>query len=86
MIKIKKTRLFITFSVCSCLMEIISNTNCRKCRSANIVLVEYPHDHPEHFDGISEIQCLNCGARFGRWSGKELQPDESEKRFNKQRE
>ncbi len=53
---------------------------CRKCGSTKIVLVEYPWDHPEHYDGISEIKCLVCEARFGRWSEKQLGPDEYEKR------
>jgi DNA-directed RNA polymerase subunit RPC12/RpoP len=53
---------------------------CKKCGSEKILMVEYPHDHPEHYDGVSEIKCLQCGARFGRWSGKELGLNESEKR------
>lgn len=61
-------------------MDNIENKKCKKCGSEEIVLVEYAHDHPEHYDGISEIKCLKCGARFGRWSGKELGPDETEKR------
>lgn len=61
-------------------MPIIDETRCQKCKSENIIFVEYPWDHPEHYDGTSEIECLECGARFGRWSCKELGPDEYEKR------
>ena len=57
------------------------NTTCQKCKSENIIMVEYPHDHPEHYDGVSEIDCRDCGARFGRWSGRELAEGESEKPF-----
>lgn len=60
--------------------SIIDEKKCPKCQSENIVMVEYAYDHPEHYDGISEINCLSCKTRFGRWSGKELGPDESEKR------
>lgn len=61
-------------------MPIIDETKCQKCKSEKIIFVEYSWDHPEHYDGTSEIECLDCGARFGRWSGKELCPDEYEKR------
>ncbi|MEI8174666.1 MAG: hypothetical protein WCG28_01815 [bacterium] len=43
-------------------------------------MVEYDGMHPEHYDGISEIDCKDCGARIGRWSGKELTEGEVEKR------
>lgn len=66
-------------------MTIIEERLCRKCQSENIVFVEYAWDHPEHYDGTSEIECLVCGARFGRWSGKELGTDEYEKRLNRQK-
>ena len=66
-------------------MPIIDETRCKKCNSDNIVFVEYAWDHPEHYDGVSEVDCLACGARFGLWSGKELGPDESEKRPGRQR-
>ncbi|MFA6279151.1 MAG: endonuclease domain-containing protein [Candidatus Paceibacterota bacterium] len=52
---------------------------CQKCGSENIIMVEYTHDHPEHYDGVSEIACNDCNARFGRWSGKELAEGEAEK-------
>lgn len=52
---------------------------CKKCGSENILMVEYSHDSPEYYDGISEIDCKSCDARFGRWSGKELGEGEFEK-------
>jgi len=54
---------------------------CEKCGSKNIGFVEYHHSHPEHYDGVSEIVCQDCHARFGRWSGRELAKGEFEKRY-----
>ena len=45
---------------------------CKACGSTNIVFVEYGYGCPERHDGWSEIDCKECGKRFGRWSGKEL--------------
>lgn len=56
---------------------------CKKCGSENIVMVEYSLDSPEHYDGISEIQCNDCNVRIGRWSGKELADGEVEKRYGR---
>ncbi|MDD4860465.1 MAG: hypothetical protein PHR56_09755 [Dehalococcoidales bacterium] len=57
---------------------------CKKCGSENIIMIEYAYSHPEHYDGISEIQCNDCHTRFGRWTGKELKEGESEKRFGRE--
>ncbi len=54
---------------------------CKKCGSENIIMVEYAPGHPDRYDGISEIVCNDCKARFGRWSEKELKEGESEPRF-----
>ena len=54
-------------------------TTCKKCGSTNVIGVEYTHDHPEHYDGVSEVECRDCGARFGRFSGRELALGEAEK-------
>ena len=54
------------------------NHTCKKCNSENVVLVEYAPGHPDRYDGISEIVCKDCNARFGRWSGKELMEEEME--------
>jgi len=58
--------------------------HCPKCGSNNIILVEYAWDHPDHYDGISEIYCRDCNTRIGRWSGKELKDDEFEKRYGQE--
>jgi len=42
-------------------------------------MVEYHGMHPDHYDGVSEINCNKCGVRFGRWSGRELAEGEFEK-------
>lgn len=54
---------------------------CKKCGSTDVVMIEYDYHSPEWYDGVSEINCNNCGARFGRWSGKELAEGEIEKKF-----
>ena len=59
----------------------MENEKCKKCGSENIVMVEYAPGSPERYDGVSEIDCRDCGARFGRWSGKELKEGEVEKRW-----
>ena len=56
---------------------------CKKCGSKNIIMVEYDMSCPEHYDGVSEIRCNDCGVRFGRWSEKELAKGEVEKRSGK---
>lgn len=42
------------------------------------MMVEYAPESPEHYDGVSEIECLDCKARIGRWSRKELEEGEIE--------
>ncbi len=54
---------------------------CKKCGSTNIIMIEYSYDSPEHYDGVSEIDCQACNTRFGRWSGSELKSGEVEKRY-----
>ncbi len=56
---------------------------CKKCGSENIIMVEYEPTHPDYYDGISEIDCRDCGARIGRWSGKELAEGEFEKKYGR---
>ncbi len=58
--------------------NIIDEKVCRKCGGTNIIMVEYSYDHPEHYDGVSEVVCNDCKSRFGRWSGKELAEGEFE--------
>lgn len=62
---------------------------CIKCDSEKIISIEYcdpteesiPFEH--QYDGISEYRCKDCGARWGRWSGKELKGDDYERIFGK---
>lgn len=54
---------------------------CGICKSENIELIEYAWDHPEHYDGVSEVVCRDCGVRIGRWSGRVLKDGEFEKRY-----
>ena len=61
-------------------MQDLNKLICEKCGGDNLIQVEYLPEHPEHYDGISEIVCMTCARRVGRWSGKELGPDECEKR------
>lgn len=43
--------------------------------------VEYPYNHPQHYDGISEWRCPFCEERVGRWSGSILDEGECEPVF-----
>ena len=63
--------------------SVFEDEKCRKCGGKKVVFIEYSWDSPEHYDGVSEIQCKECGTRFGRWSDKELAPGEAEKRYGK---
>lgn len=45
------------------------------------ILVEYAHDNPHHYDGISEYHCTTCGRRTGRWCGNKLADGEVEPQF-----
>jgi len=62
-------------------MTDFSKNKCDTCGGIEIIQVEYPHDHPEHYDGISETVCMTCAVRIGRWSGKKLGIGEYEKRY-----
>jgi hypothetical protein len=53
------------------------------CDSPNIVMVQYHWESKNHYDGVSEYKCTNCGYRQGRWSGKELGEDEEETVYGK---
>ncbi len=61
---------------------------CPKCESKNIIMIEYYAPDTLRFtpseaiyDGISEIQCQDCGTRSGRWSLRELKDGELERRY-----
>jgi hypothetical protein len=54
---------------------------CARCDKTVMPLgVIYPTDHPEAADPgvVSEWQCLECGRREGRWSGRVLTGGSSE--------
>jgi uncharacterized protein with PIN domain len=67
----------------------IKQMKCIKCNSEKIISIEYcdpteetiPFEH--QYDGISEYRCKDCGARWGRWSGRELKGDDYERVFGK---
>ena len=56
---------------------------CPKCKSKNIIAMEYGYPSPECYDGISEYRCLDCKYRQGRWSKLGLKDDEIESVYNK---
>jgi len=60
---------------------------CKRCDQAvTAFAVEYPLDHPEHYDGTSEFQCGRCGRREGRWTGRVLTGGATEPRHGRERE
>lgn len=44
-----------------------------------VINVEYPPNCPYHYDGVSEYKCPDCSYREGRWTQKELKPNEHER-------
>lgn len=55
--------------------------NCPINKDHKVILIEYDYTSPNHYDGVSEIRCLDCNKRFGRWTKKELINNEEETRF-----
>jgi Zn ribbon nucleic-acid-binding protein len=53
---------------------------CPRCQSTNKILHEYKMTSQD-YDGISEIRCVDCGYREGRWSGLELKEGYIERRY-----
>lgn len=64
---------------------------CPKCQG-EIIGVEYLLTDKEHYDGVSEWACVNalqldleskvnCDYRIGRFCGRELKPNEVERRY-----
>jgi len=49
---------------------------CEKCQSTNMIGIEYDYLSPEHYDGISEWRCQDCGYRINRFTGQELKEGE----------
>ena len=59
---------------------------CRRCdKTVMPIGVEYSWDHPEHYDGVSEWRCGECGWREGRWTGSILTEGASEPRLGEER-
>lgn len=46
----------------------------------NVIGIQYEPNHPQHYDGVSEWRCTECGLRIGRFSGAFLKDDEVEGR------
>ena len=63
------------------MVDINGNLQCPRCNSLDIIGIEYSPNHPNHYDGISEWVCNDCGYREGRFSGKELLEDECEDKY-----
>ena len=61
----------------------MANKPCPKC-GGKTIMVEYGLMDKHHYDGVSEIDCLDkkCGYREGRFCGKELGANEVEPRFH----
>lgn len=59
----------------------VDQNTCPKCRSKNLIGIEYSYDSECRYDGISEFLCGDCGYRKGRWTGNELKDDEHEPPF-----
>ena len=60
-------------------MTTTNDYTCPSCGNHDqgaIILVEYDGRSPYHYDGISELWCQKCHARWGRWSGRLLADDE----------
>jgi len=56
-----------------------------KCGSTHFQYVEYAFTMPEHYDGISELHCMDCKTRYGRWSNKELKTGELEQPYGREK-
>jgi hypothetical protein len=53
---------------------------CEVCRGTHFETVIYGRSHPEFFASGSERICVDCGARYGRWSHRLLMGQEAEPR------
>lgn len=50
------------------LREYISKFYAAPHKFSRLVGIEYGHDHPEHYDGVSEWQCPDCKHRWPRFT------------------
>lgn len=53
------------------------------CGHRNKAGVQYHYTLEEHYDGVSEWHCQECGKRFGRWTGKEIPDGYSEPKYGR---
>jgi len=51
---------------------------CDNSEDHHVVMVEYSLMDKYHYDGVSEIKCLTCGRRVGRFCGNKLEDNEVE--------
>lgn len=58
---------------------------CEVCTSDEYELVVYATSETDHWDGWSEKVCMDCGARYGRWSHRRLRDGETEPRYGHKR-
>ena len=56
-----------------------------ECGSTKFGGCEYAYGDPNRYDGVSEWVCLECGNRFGRWTGNLLKDGQSEPPFGEER-
>jgi len=54
---------------------------CPNCQEEKLATLEYEPGHPQYYNGASEMVCMDCGSRFGRWCGLPLGDGEVEPRF-----
>ena len=50
---------------------------------SRVIGIEYSYDHPEHWDGVSEWMCPDCGYREGRFTGNALAEGDFEPRLGR---
>lgn len=68
-------------------LKLLVEGYCQRCdKFVTAFAIEYPHDHPEHYDGVSEYQCPRCGRREGRWTEAVLTGGSSEPRLGEEKD
>ena len=75
----------LTGTACDFCNTVLEYPNEEGLMVTRLIAVEYPHDHPDHYDGVSEWRCPYCGVRVGRWSERVLAFGETEPRWGKPR-
>jgi hypothetical protein len=54
---------------------------CEVCGDDHFSTVIYDREHPEYDRLGNERICEGCGARYGRWSHRQLHGQEAERRY-----